>query len=414
MIINRFLKKKINYKNIFLYSSALFLTLLIIYLIFPTILYSYITPAVENSEKYFLFVDWSAIIDSIKCKKLGVDVFVTNPCDVLNRTHLYGSILLFIPFFENHDYFYYQNFPIFINIIFILVLMLHFNLRKFPEIILFILTIFNPSTLMLMERLNIDIFIFLFLILLCFYRSNILNLFLLAPLTLAKFYPLSLVTLFFLTKEKKITKNVFFVLLFVVLVSIYVYFDRLNFIKIFLSLSQFGAAPNFAFNANAFKKIIVFYPNFYNHLLSIFLVCVSLFFIVYTAIKFHKNKVLKDFNFSTYEEILLMSGGALLILTYFLISNIYYREIYIFCLVPYLLKKYNKNYLFKFVIYFLIFRYLLFLVSNYYAVFHNQSLLLLARYFIDLCFISAVSGFIINIYIIFLRKLFLQVRKQLF
>ena len=44
-----------------------------------------------------IFLDWSVILSANLCKS-RVDVYIDNPCDIWNRAHVYGNILLNIPF----------------------------------------------------------------------------------------------------------------------------------------------------------------------------------------------------------------------------------------------------------------------------------------------------------------------------
>ena len=114
MIISEIKKKKI---NILFYLFIL----LVLYIIYTNFLYSYITFPIKANNQIYLFGDWSVIFSAIHCKSLGFDVFVNNPCDVHNRPHVYGSILLFIPFFKEYLNFYLFYFPFFFNLIFILI-----------------------------------------------------------------------------------------------------------------------------------------------------------------------------------------------------------------------------------------------------------------------------------------------------
>lgn len=46
------------------------------------------------------FLDWEGVSASIKCWREGVNVYINNPCDVLNRPHDYSPLWLravFIP-----------------------------------------------------------------------------------------------------------------------------------------------------------------------------------------------------------------------------------------------------------------------------------------------------------------------------
>ena len=150
-------------KIFLLYFFGISLVIAVIYAIFPNILYSNIIIPILKDGLLYPFADWLAIISAVKCKLMNYDVFTLNPCDVKERAHVYGSILLYIPLVKGFDSFYLLYFPIFINLIFVLVIILHFDLTKFKEFLLFLLIILNPSTLILMERLNTDIFILLIL-----------------------------------------------------------------------------------------------------------------------------------------------------------------------------------------------------------------------------------------------------------
>lgn len=172
---------KLNHFLLFLFI------VIILYYIFPEILYSFFVVPVAQNKQIYLFSDWSVIFSAIKCKLLNYNIFILNPCDVYARPHVYGSILLFIPYIEDYSIFYFWYFPIFINLIFITIIILHFNFTSLKEYFLCLIFILNPSTLLAMERLNLDIFIFLLMILLCYFRNNILNLLFISFLTLAKF-----------------------------------------------------------------------------------------------------------------------------------------------------------------------------------------------------------------------------------
>ena len=96
------LTNKLNYFLLFLFI------VIILYYIFPKILYSFFIFPIQKDKQIYLFGDWSVIISAIKCKLLNYNTFINNPCDVIGRVHVYGSILLFIP------YIYYTFFPFFI------------------------------------------------------------------------------------------------------------------------------------------------------------------------------------------------------------------------------------------------------------------------------------------------------------
>ena len=298
----------------------------IVYIIFPNILYSNIIIPILKDGLLYPFADWLAIISAVKCKSMNYDVFTINPCDVKERAHVYGSILLYIPLVEGFDSFYLLYFPIFINLIFVLVIILHFDLRRFKELLLFLLIIFNPSTLLLMERLNTDIFILLILILLCYFRLNILNIFLITSSTLAKFFPIALIPLFFLTKQKKFLINFMYFVIFILIISSVFYLDRYNLIKIFNNQDQYVASFRLSFSFVSFAKIISVTKGFSNILFLIISAGISFLIIFLTINYLKKDNFFKEFNFDGYKELLFLVGGGLLVSTYIVFNNSYIEK----------------------------------------------------------------------------------------
>ena len=88
-------------KHIIISLFFFFLITIIIYFPIP----------IENIERYLPYLirgphaDWTFIIDAIKCHSIGYNVFINNPCgtDAINRPHVYGEILLYIPYFDKLD-----------------------------------------------------------------------------------------------------------------------------------------------------------------------------------------------------------------------------------------------------------------------------------------------------------------------
>ena len=63
----------------------------------------------------FLFADWTVIVNANLCLEKGFDVFIKNPCDQWGRKHVYGEILLYLPFIDVLKKFYLFYFPIIVN-----------------------------------------------------------------------------------------------------------------------------------------------------------------------------------------------------------------------------------------------------------------------------------------------------------
>ena len=374
--------------------------IIIIYLIFPKYLYLLFVLPFKHHDTWHVFADWSVIFEAITCKSSGYDVFVLNPCDVTWRRHVYGSILFYIPYFKEYARYYLIHTPIFFNIIFISIIVFHFNLKKMSELILCSLFIFSPSALLAMERFNIDILIFLLLILSCYSRSNFLNLAIISSITLAKFYPIVCSVVFFF-KGKNFTKFCFFGA-FILIFLIFFYLELDNLKKIYVFRQQFEASSQLSFSVFYMISAPFLTPLLSDIYIVILTFIFSFFFFIFSFSFSKKMSFLKDFSFNDYKNRLFFLGSVICVTVYFIFNNIHYREIFLFFLIPYLLSKTDKNSFIKYLIYFFIGRHIFFLFSNYlYSIYGADGVgadgLLVVKAFLDLFLISTIFGILVRI-----------------
>ena len=386
-----------------------FITLILIYLLFPNFIYKYFVPVLVKNNQLFLFADWSVIISAINCKNMGLNVFIENPCDFIGRKHVYGSLLLFIPYIKEFSKIYFFYLPIFINILFIIIVILHFNFLKFKELLLFIFFIFNPSTLLAIERLNIDLLILMNVILISYFSSNYFRLLIIPLLTSIKFYPAILFNLFFFNMDKKFKRNLLFFTISLTITGIIIFFDRNNIVQIFNNSSQFTAGDRYLFS-------LMSIPDYLNIDSKLTILLIIFIFILYSYFIFNyfkKNIVaFTDLNNEkiNYNTILILAGGGILCTTFFIFKNTYYREIFLFCALPYIIQQSNKYKIFEYFVYFLIIRYILFLISNGISLHLNNDSLIIYKFILDLLCIGFIFAIIIfeysYIYKVFKKKLY--------
>jgi len=411
-------------KTFLSYSLLISFTLICLYLAFPEIIYSYFVPEVQVDDENILFLDWKVIISSLECQAMGIDVYNANPCDPISRKYNYGRILLFIPYIAEYKNFYNFYFPLFVNFVFVCVIAVHFKTKSLTQILLFFLVIFNPSTLLLMERLNFDIIVFLFIFLLCYFRSNLLNFLVILFLTLAKFYPISLLSLFFFDHNKK-SSRIFIplalVLVFLVIVIFFVFIDNEKYLALFSTTDQFSASPQYSFYFLSFLKLKLvqdyFFYFFFNYLnipaphtnlilfvFSAFLLSIFLFFLL----KVNKIKNLKAFNINSYEHRLFFLGGGVLVSIYFAFNNIFYREVFLICLIPYLIEQSHANKFFKFLVYYLFFHYIFFIISYYCSAYQRMDGLFAIKQLLDAIFYLCITAILCVVYFRFTKNFFIR------
>ena len=350
-------KESIKIILIFILTSSL------LYLLYYTKYLFLIVPPIVVNKQIFLFGDWTAIYSAIKCDNLGINVFLENPCDPLKRIHVYGSIFLLLPTITKFKLFFFLILPIILIGIFIFLIIYYFRLNNFKSSVLYFLSIFNPSTLLLFERLNFDLIIFLGLFLLVTLKNNILKLLTITLLFSMKLWASIYTAIYIFFKKENFKKNIIYISITLTLYSILIYFEYENIKLINLNGGQISASKYFIFGINSLEKLIGNHYNFIsnNSLILTYVILVISIIITYSLAR--KSINIDPSNFEEKEFKLLILSSLTLILMFFLFDNVYYREIFILGCIPYFLKYQSLNYN-KIIIYFLILRYLIFIFAR--------------------------------------------------
>ena len=116
--------------------------------------------------------------------------------------------------------------PIFLTTIFIIFSVQILNPKNYFHFFIFLLALLNPATLLLIERMNLDLLLYLIIIILAFKKLYFLNWLLVAYSFLFKFHPFIYGIIIFVEKEKRKLKNlllIFFFIIIILILSIYIY-----------------------------------------------------------------------------------------------------------------------------------------------------------------------------------------------
>tara|TARA_A100001011_G_C14209335_1_gene799187 strand:+ start:85 stop:1347 length:1263 start_codon:yes stop_codon:yes gene_type:complete len=409
------LKQKINI-NFFIF---ILFVLIIYFLIKHQIIYPTILPMINNGGVN-IFADWSVIINANLCFEKGLDVYSNNPCDQWGRKHVYGNILLNIPFIQSFKNFYFFIFPILFNLLFLYVTINFFKFNNYIEYFMIFPFMLSPSIILSIERANIDIIIFLIVVFISFNKKLLFNYIPLLFVTLSKFYPISLATIFLF--EKKFSKIILnFIVFFILIISLlYLQYDDL--VKIFNNSKQFigGGIYNFSFNGLALyiTSLNIIIDN--KNLNWIKYLCIFVFLIIPILITLRfqirfifKNYIIKDkLTENIYENRLYLLSSVVILSCYFLFSNYIYREIFFLGLIPWILKERevnsNKNFInfyyyilcTKFVISFII----TYIIRNEYFLLIKPILIFIKHSF-DFYLITIILIFLLSSIIFFYQKL---------
>lgn len=395
-------------------------TIIIALLIYKQIIYPTIIPMVNNGV-LSLFVDWTVILNANVCLEKGFDVFLENPCDQWKRKHVYGDILLYIPYIKTFPKFYFLYLPIIFGFLFLTVIsnfLIVLNDKKYLVSSLFF--IFSVPTILVIERSNIDLLIFLILFLVSKNYSLILNYLLIILSTITKFYPIVFTAIFFFNK-----KIILKILTLISISFLILFLQKESLIKIFENQVQFSAFGLYSFSLISLLKIFsvfkISYGNYdytwLKYLYMLIFVIFPIFFLNfknYSNIKSFASKMTFD-NTSTFEQRFFILSSIVILFCYFVFENFVYREIFFLGLIPYLLnnKSINDNFFSKFLYFFLVIKFLL--TTIFIVVFRNNfaeilnPFLILFKHTIDVCLISLILNIIIFTTLQFIKNKLSQV-----
>lgn len=359
-----FLSKK--FLSNFLISISL--SIIIYFFITQQIIYPTIPPMIKNGASH-LFADWSVILSANICQS-KFDVFTTNPCDAFNRTHVYGSILLNIPFIKDFSKFYLIIFPSILNFLFIYVIVSFFKFKNYLEYLTLLPFIFSIPVLLVIERANIDILIFLILVLTAFNKKIVYNYLSIIFVSLLKFYPICLAIIFLFEKNYK--KILLYSFIFVLIISALLFFEFSNIKKIFTVGSDFSASHHLSFSLKGFidhnnELLIAFNNKDYNwikYLYIMLILVIPLTITVTLNLKriFNNNDINLLFFTNSYENRLFILSITVVLSCYFAFDNYLYREIFFIGFLPWLIKEKNSginNKFINFLFYILCFKFFL-------------------------------------------------------
>ena len=346
-----------NYIRLSKISFTIIAFSLIIYLINSQILENFIW----KSDKKF--IDFTILISWLECNYLGFDVYNledTKNCPNFYSIIFYGDIWLKIPFNETLNIFYLNILPYLIIFLVVLTITYLVNPRSIFDYSILILCLFNPSTMLIIERLAFDIFVFLFIVFITLNRIYFLNWLVIFFLALTKIYPALLgINIFLENLNRSLKKNFVIILTLVLTSSFYFYF---NFDKYWISIidgaSNSGRAGyHYLFSLNTIAKIIKIFEINY-----IFLIVVTYFLFFYITrfiyIKYQNDLEVLLIDIFSPKGKLFVIGGCVILFCFITFSNYAYREVFILLLVPFLLNSKNKNKFINMIIFILTLRFL--------------------------------------------------------
>ena len=316
-----------------------------------------------------IFEDWRITIDFLRCNSLGLNIYNNETNSCLDYKMAYGRILLLIPYNESLFKLYYIYTPYLL--IFTSIFLIHKIIlpQSIVEWIIFLLCIFNPSTLLLYERANIDLLIFCLVIICIYNRYYLVNWFLYFFISFVKIYPSFIFVNFFMediNRSKK--KMIIFALSLFFLFMIYLLYNYEYDLLAFFGGGAAAGKPGYQFiwSLNYLSKIIKYIFNL-NYIFSLFIVFIIFFVITKKILKISLIQA-KNVNLAftlKKDDRLFLIGSYICLFCYIFFSNWAYREIFLILTIPYLLNVYKDTKFYNLLCGLIILRYIFLFIYSY-------------------------------------------------
>ena len=289
----------------------------------------------------YLFADFIDIPKALNCLNLNYNSYsdtFDGPSEYGCKGFSYGPIILYAFPLKKTFFYFYENFlPLILIIIFSLSVIKIINPKNKLGYVICFLSLFNPATLLMIERMNIDILFAIILIFISYNKIYFLNWILVIYSFLGKFYPFIYGLIIFI--ENPIRKKfhfllIFFFIIFSSLIFIYFFWEE----YIYIMDSNWAMGLHYLFSIKTVPKIINELFNIhYGLLILIFLILFIIFNL--KLIKKLPNKLF-DLDFTFNEKLFFLSSNTL-VFCFLVFSNAYYREVFIILSIPYLISLIN-------------------------------------------------------------------------
>ena len=385
------------YKNIF---HTLVLFALIFFLLHSKILSNFVWTFPE------LFMDFKGPINWLECHSLGFNLITLESVDCGLGERIgqfnYGYAFLNIPYNEFLGILYRTYLPWIFIFLFIFFSVAIFSPKNKSETFLLYLALLNPSTMLLIERMQLDCLFYLAIIFAVYNRYYFIHWFLGIYFALIKFYPIAILISIFVEKKDRSLKFIFFIIFFLsCLFFSYLFLNKEYYLFMANNMLPGKAGYHFLYSLNSLPKILTYsFAIKYQILLILFY---SLFIFItiknYKKLSIDQNFILNEL-YTDKSKLYLIAGYFNLFL-FTLVSSYAYKEIYLILFIPYILhikEKYN-NKIFNILIYILIVRYIYLFLYAYINV-HDEITLIDAQRvfsykFLITIFFKAILDFIL-------------------
>ena len=361
-----------------------------------------------------IFGDYKIFLNALNCYNLGLSPY-DGPQELNCKGFNYGHILLVTTPFKN--FFTGQYFllvPVILIMLFIMTVIKLINPRNYYSNLICILCLLNPSTLLLIERLNLDIILFLIIFILALNKIYFLNWFFFLFAFLFKFYPFIFGIIIFVEKQNRKLKELLFIFLFILSSSILILiFFKDEYLLMLKDAKSWKMGLHYLFSIKTIPKVLKEAFSF-NYALTMLLIYLSFIYLIYK--NYSKVILSEDISNSFEKKLYLLSTNTLLI-CFLVTSNPIYREVFIILAIPYILiNKYQIifNYIINIIIIKFIFSFIYIFFLNLDTFVHIDGLRVYKPAFLTITFIKGIIDYILmSIMEIITTRMNINILKQI-
>jgi len=308
----------------------------------------------KTYSEFKYFGDTQTLFLAAECYKSGYDVFY-GECiaDYGIRTgHDYGRSLLYLPIIdENFKKIFLTTYGSILISSLVFVVFKLIKPKSIYENIICLTLIFNPTTLLLFERLNLDLLIFLSLVLIVFLKGKYIFKFLIKFLLFSfKYYPLIFIINFFTENNLKLRNKFFYAFLLALISSTFIFFSLDDLKYVVSDFEKVGRNIKYSYSINSFSRTIDHFNLLDKNFIRPILIFILLIFSTILYIIFNqkiKSPLDKEKYFYYPRAKLFLISTNLLLILYLFFNNNYFREVFFIGVVPYLLIIKNEKCVFS-------------------------------------------------------------------
>lgn len=401
-----------NIKN-FLHTITIFI--LIIILLQSKILSNFVWVLPE------LFADFEAPINWLECHNLEFNLLTLDRIDCGTGKNIgqfnYGYIFLYTPYNEFLDTFYRNYLPWILIFLFTYSTVTIIKPKNQIETFLLYLALLNPSTLLLLERMQLDCLFYLAIIFVIFNRYYFINWFFGIYFAFIKFYPIALLISIFLENKKRSLKKIFiifFSLSIIFFAFLFFHLDEYNFM--INNMLPGKAGYHFLYSLNSIPKIFKYIFGIKYQILLLIFYSLFIFFVFKLVKRINFLESILEENLYSNESKLFMISGYFNLFLFILVSSYVYKEIYLILFIPFILRMKNHNIkFFKVLIYIYVTRYLFLFLYSFININDGITFVegkrIFSNYFLITIFVKSVLDFILMTFIVSL--LYIKTRSYL-